>query len=341
MACYALCVLALNLFIAHRLTAEADARLAGKLASLGQLELSGNAGGRAAPPDLGSGDLDDVPIFFWQVGSDGATQAIVANAPALPRRPWSTAPVSISIGSTPFRTLAKHVGGEWVVAGQSVAEIEKIQSTLLLPEVLFGLLLSLATFIGSFVVGLRASAPFDLIRRRQAEVTADASHELRTPLSVVEAEVDLALRKRRQPEEYEAVLHRIAGESRRLRRIIEDLLWLARADSGPVEEPRDACADVAAIMSDCTQRFQPLAEQRGVVLDFHCKGDGPGVVEAPPEWIDRLAGVLIDNACKYAGPGGSVLVTVTVTGNRVTLCVDDSGPGIAPEERAAVSDRFH
>lgn len=78
-----------------------------------------------------------------------------------------------------------------------------------------------------------------------------------------------------------------------------------------------------------------------MVLDFHCKGDGPGVVEAPPEWIDRLAGVLIDNACKYAGPGGSVLVTVTVTGNRVTLCVDDSGPGIAPEERAAVFDRFH
>ena len=70
-----------------------------------------------------------------------------------------------------------------------------------------------------------------LVRRRQAEFTADASHELRTPISVIEAEVGLALDRPRDPADYREVLERVGRESTRLRRIVEDLLWLARADS--------------------------------------------------------------------------------------------------------------
>ncbi len=69
---------------------------------------------------------------------------------------------------------------------------------LLIAEVVLGALLLVVTFVGSFMVGLRASAPIEQIRRRQAEFTADASHELRTPLSVIEAEVDLALGRERE-----------------------------------------------------------------------------------------------------------------------------------------------
>ena len=340
-ACYVLCALALNAFVGHRLTGEADNRLAAELATVGRLDLGTGTRAGATAGGSDGGDLDDVPIFVWVVERDGAAHPVTAGAPTLPRRNWTTAPVTVRVGSVPFRLAARARGASWVVAGQSVTEIDRVRSALDLPEVLFGLLLALAVFVGSLVVGLRASAPLDLIRRRQAEFTADASHELRTPLSVVEAEVDLALRQRRAPEEYEAVLRRIAGEGKRLRRIVEDLLWLARADSGAAEDPGPLRADVEAILSACTARFRPLAEQRGVVLDFRREGAAAAVVEAPPEWIDRLAGVLIDNACKYAGSGGRAQVTVTVNGSRVTLAVDDTGPGIAPEERAAVFDRFH
>ena len=68
-----------------------------------------------------------------------------------------------------------------------------VQSALLVAELVFGVILAIAVFAGATVVGLRVSAPSELVRRRQAEFTADASHELRTPISVIQAEVGLAL----------------------------------------------------------------------------------------------------------------------------------------------------
>jgi signal transduction histidine kinase len=70
-------------------------------------------------------------------------------------------------------------------------------------------------------------------------------------------------------------------------------------------------------------------------------GSGPGWISAPPDWIDRLAGVLMDNACRYAGPGGRVRIAALARGNWVSLVVEDSGPGIPAENRARLFDRFH
>jgi len=339
-SCYVIGAVALNLVVVHRLTAEADGRIADQLTDVSRLTLDAR-GGAIPSVARGDGDLDDAPILLWKVGPSGKVKALSGGAPSLPRRTWTTQPVTIVIRATPFRVEAARSGSNWLIAGQSVAEIERVQSVLLLPEVILGFVLAIATFLGALVVGLRASAPLDLIRRRQAEFTADASHELRTPLSVVEAEVDLALRRRREPEEYEAVLHRIAGEGRRLHRIVEDLLWLARADDGPVESDAAATADLTAIVETCTARFQAVAESRAVTLSQ--QGDPSQIcyVQALPEWIDRLAGVLIDNACKYAGSGGRVEVSARIAGHRVGLRVDDSGPGIPIEEQVAVFDRFH
>jgi signal transduction histidine kinase len=64
------------------------------------------------------------------------------------------------------------------------------------------------------------------------------------------------------------------------------------------------------------------------------------VVSAPPDWLDRLLGVLLDNACKYSPEGGNVRVTVRTDGSRIALTVDDSGPGIPEAERSRVFDRF-
>jgi signal transduction histidine kinase len=64
-------------------------------------------------------------------------------------------------------------------------------------------------------------------------------------------------------------------------------------------------------------------------------------VRANAESIDRLVGVLVDNACKFAGPGGRVSVMVRVVAHRLVLTIDDSGPGIALEERGVIFDRFH
>jgi len=338
-ACYVVGAVVLDGVVLHRLTSEADGRIAAQLVSAGQLNL-GSTTTPGTPVGRSGGDLDDAPLFLWRVLPSGEAQPLTAGSPTLPRRQWSAQPVTVNLGASPFRLDAVRSGRDWLVAGQSVAEISRVRSVLLVPELIFGIVLALAAFGGALVVGLRASAPLDLIRRRQAEFTADASHELRTPLTVVEAEVDLALRRTRTPEEYEAVLQRIAGEGRRLRRIVEDLLWLARADDGPAEAASER-VDVAAVVAACTERFQAVAAREGVLLTFHGEGEPRCPIPAQPEWIDRLSGVLLDNACKYAGDGGQVEVTVHSAGGRVRLRVDDSGPGIPPEEWATVFDRFH
>ncbi len=338
LACYAICAFGLRVFIDHRLMSQADQRVHAALFRAGLPLRPGSTSPSTAAPN---GDLDDAPVFLWYVPAHGRIIALTVGAPILPSRSWSDRSLTRMIGQTPFRFAAvpRHHG--WIVAGQNVSEVRRLESALDLPEVLFGLLLAAATFAGSLLVAYRASLPLELIRRRQAEFTADASHELRTPLSVVEAEVDLALRRRRTPEEYEAVLGRIAGEGRRLRRIVDDLLWLARADSGTDAQDGGEVVDVRAVVASCVDRFAAVATRDGVSLSFESAGRERGVVRASAELVDRLAGVLIDNACKYAGTGGTVSVVVLSHAGHVVLRVDDSGPGIPAEEREAVFDRFH
>jgi signal transduction histidine kinase len=232
------------------------------------------------------------------------------------------------------------VGGEWLIAAQSLAEADHVESDLVAVEVVAGPVLLLAVFLGTLLIGLKAASPVELARRRQLEFTADASHELRTPLSVIEAEVSLALNGTRSVNDYRDTLERVSQESLRLRDIVEDLLWLSRFDSQP-PPPGDEPVDVSAIATACADRFDAVAQGREVSLSVLQRGECQPWINAPPEWIDRLTAVLVDNACRYAGPGGNVQITVTVSGNRVSLAVEDSGPGIAPEARDRLFDRFH
>ena len=126
-----------------------------------------------------------------------------------------------------------------------------------------GPVLLLAMFAGSLIIGLRALSPVEQSRRRQLEFTADASHELRTPLSVISAEIGIALSAPRPAADYQAALLRIGDESQRLRRIVEDLLWLARFDSEPPPpgaEPLDLCT----ITRQCADRFQAVAHSQSL-----------------------------------------------------------------------------
>ncbi len=196
-----------------------------------------------------------------------------------------------------------------------------------------------AMFGGALAIGLMASRPLEQARRRQLEFTADASHELRTPVAVIEAESALALSSDRDGNSYRTTLRRIGTEGKRLRHIVEDLLFLARFDAKPAV-PVDELVDLVTLAGASVQRFAAVAESKSTQLSLFTTG-ADALIEAPPEWVDRLLGVLIDNACRYAGDGGSVTVTVSSSAKLVTLAVQDSGPGIPPEQRPFLFDRFH
>ncbi len=338
MLCYVLGVIALNLVVVNRLTGQADVRLAQRLAQ--ETTPFSPATSTQAPTDTDH-DIDDAPRFVWSVSATGRPTALTSGAPKLPDRSWSGGDTTVAINGTDFRFAAVRSGDGWLVAGESLAQLERVQSVLIAPELLFGILLLVATFIGSLIIGLRASAPLELIHRRQVEFTADASHELRTPISVIEAEVELALSRTRSAQEYREVLERIGGEGHRLRKIVNDLLWLARIDDQRTSAVEVEEADLAVVAAASVGRFHSVASAKSVHLRVEIQEGRSFRVTADPAWIDRLIGVLVDNACKYAGRNGSVDVSVHVAGNRVVLRVEDTGPGIPVDQRQLVLDRFH
>jgi signal transduction histidine kinase len=334
---YVCVVASFDLVDRHRLVGQIEVRLEERLDNAMR---EPSAAGTIAEYD-NAHDTDDAPVFLWKDASKGTT-ALTPGAPALLPRSWSPTHRSneAQLGTGNFRLQSERVDGTWFVVGQSLAEADHDESDLIALEVVAGPALVLAVFLGTFLIGIKAASPVEQARRRQLEFTADASHELRTPLSVIEAEVSLALTGARSAVEYRDTLGRVSRETLRLRDIVEDLLWLSRFDAEP-PPPGDEPVDVGAIASACADRFDAVASRRGITLTIRQLNSGQPWVNAPPEWIDRLAGVLVDNACRYAGDNGVVRITVSSQGHRVSLTVEDNGPGIAPEERAHLFDRFH
>jgi len=348
---YVAAVIALNLLVGAHLTGQGEARLADQLADVrrdpSQLtQPASGPGGRRGPDD----DLDDdsAPVYLWAANASGTVTAHSPGAPSLPpslfrstvrasdgARDGLALTAGLGPRNAPFLLKIARNGSGWLVAGQSLAGDAHTRNLLRNAETIAGPVVLAAIFLASLVVGLRALAPVEQSRRRQLEFSADASHELRTPLAVIRAEADVALAAPRDADGYRDALTRIQGETQRLRRLVEDMLWLARFDSRP-PPPGDEPVDLATLAQACADRFRSVGP--AVTADTP---DTPVLISAPPEWIDRLAGVLVDNACRYAGPAGQVRIRVLAHGSRVSLIVADSGPGIPEAERSRLFDRFH
>ena len=338
---YVGCAIAANLFLSAHLTGEADSRLSDRLQDLQRHPAAVvEQVSRPATDSDGDHDEDDESeIFSWLLTPGHRVAAHSPGAPALPASFTATAAAGQTLIAAlgpagTFRLKAAQAGPDLLVAGMYLAEDGRLQHWLLIGELAAGPVLLLAMFGGALLIGLRAQAPVEESRRRQLEFTADASHELRTPLSVIRAETDLALASSRQPAAYRDTLVRIRAEGDRLRRLVEDMLWLARFDSQPPHRD-EGPVDLVTVAQAGADRFRSVGP--GVTASVP---DEPVLISASPEWADRLVGVLLDNACRYAGADGQVRVTVAASGNRAALTVEDSGPGIPAGQRPQLFDRF-
>jgi two-component system OmpR family sensor kinase len=176
----------------------------------------------------------------------------------------------------------------------------------------------------------RAETESMLVRQRQ--FVADASHELRTPLTSVLANLEL-LAESLHGEEGDAASSALRS-SRRMRRLVADLLLLARTDVGRVV-PRKPC-DLAQIVVEAAGELGPVSGEHEISLDVH-----PAVVEAARDELHRLTINLIENALRHTPAGTEIHVSTTTTPDgMVELVVEDNGPGVPPELQDALFERF-
>ena len=173
------------------------------------------------------------------------------------------------------------------------------------------------------------------------EVTDNVAHDLKTPLSRLRNQAETALRDGASDETRQRALETTIAESDRLIQTFNALLMIARAEAGA---PSGALTDVdiSAVVADVAELYGPVAEDEGIIVETAI---AEGVhLHANRELIGQAMVNLLENAIKYAKPEGEgqgrIAISLRRDGSRVLIEVSDNGPGIAPEDRTRVLQRF-
>jgi len=183
-------------------------------------------------------------------------------------------------------------------------------------------------------------ARLDEAFRRQRRFTADASHELRTPLTIIKGDLSLALARPRDADYYHQVLAEIDEEVDHMRRLVERLLTLARADAEGVTLHRQA-VDLNVLLADLIEQTRPLAAAKGLALTAQIAPEL--AVSVDPDAVTQVVLNLLENAIKYT-PSGRVRLSARRAGpgsEEIQIAVSDSGPGIPSEHLPHIFDRFY
>jgi heavy metal sensor kinase len=174
---------------------------------------------------------------------------------------------------------------------------------------------------------------------RVTQFTADASHELRTPISLIRTEAEIALRRSRGDAEYREALRHILLEAERTSGLVEELLSLARADSGR-ESLQIAEVDLSSVVREVSEQWQELMATRNLSFTREVAGEEITVL-GDRNALQRLLTVLLDNAVKYTPAPGAVDLRLETKGPSAVIRVSDSGIGIAQEEQRKIFERFY
>jgi heavy metal sensor kinase len=170
-------------------------------------------------------------------------------------------------------------------------------------------------------------------------LTANASHELRTPLSLIRTQVEIALCIPRTAEHYRAILESVQDETVRMTALVENLLTLARAESGTSQLELEPVL-MSELVAQMVQQWQPTAKR--LALDLTLTGNSQDVwILGHQESLQRLVRILLDNACRYTPSGGRIALHIGQDDSVVTLSICDSGVGIAEKDLPHIFDRFY
>ena len=199
---------------------------------------------------------------------------------------------------------------------------------------------ALEAAVGERTVELtRANAELQRADAARRHFFADVSHELRTPLTIIRGEAQVALRAaQRPPEELREALRSVLDQAVGLSRLVDDMLFIARADAQAVRLQRRSI-DLAALNEELLRDLRGQAQARDVRLEA-APVPAPGQLVADPDRLRQLLLTLLDNALRYSPPQGRVRLRWEHAAQGWMATVEDEGPGIDPSDLPHVFDRF-
>jgi two-component system, OmpR family, heavy metal sensor histidine kinase CusS len=171
---------------------------------------------------------------------------------------------------------------------------------------------------------------------RLSQFSADLAHELRTPIANIRGEGEVALTRARTLDEYREVIESSVGECERLSAIVDNLLFLARAEAAEGHIPR-TLFDGRAAVEKIAAFYEPLAEEHQTVIT--CAGEGE--IHADPMLFGRAVSNLVENALRFTPGGGTIQISLAAGAEHSQISVKDTGCGIAAEHLSRVFDRFY
>lgn len=196
---------------------------------------------------------------------------------------------------------------------------------------------ALAVLLGcSYLLAGLAARPVARSLDQQRRFLSDASHELKTPLTVILSSADLLAES--APAEEQTYVENIRAESRRMKKLVEEMLTLFRAESVR-RETAFSEVDLSDVVTDAALRFEPVVFESGRRLLYTI--DEGLQVSGDRDALERLTGILLDNAVKYAPQGTDIRLTLTHQDRTACLAVENGGDPIPPEVAAHLFDRFY
>ncbi len=311
----------------------------------------------AAPPTIGGRERDGgqvIPIALFSVSVDGAMSALGRyNTASISQDVLEQAGQQLAGADEGFGSLSdlglfyvkRQAGGVMYLAFADMGSASgwrSLAATLAVVEVA-----ALAVF---FVISLFFSRwalrPVARAWTQQRRFVADASHDLKTPLTVILANTSIALEHpERSVASQSQWLESTQHEAEAMQSLVGDLLALAKMDEEEAAAQSGAArpafeeVDLSDVLEGEVLQFESVAFERGVKLESQVE---PGIeLRGNEQRLRRLAGTLIDNACKYVDDGGAVNVSLSRAGKQAKLEVRNTGAPISPEDLPHVFDRFY
>ena len=311
----------------------------------------------AAPPTIGGRERDGgqvIPMALFSVSVDGAMTALGRyNTASISQDVLEQAGQQLAGADEGFGSLSdlglfyvkRQAGGVMYLAFADMGSASgwrSLAATLAVVEVA-----ALAVF---FVISLFFSRwalrPVARAWTQQRRFVADASHDLKTPLTVILANMSIALEHpERSVASQSQWLESTQHEAEAMQSLVGDLLALAKMDEEEAAAQSGAArpafeeVDLSDVIEGEVLQFESVAFERGVKLESQVE---PGIeLRGNEQRLRRLAGTLIDNACKYVDDGGAVNVSLSRAGKQAKLEVRNTGAPISPEDLPHVFDRFY